>query len=59
MSVHLSLSLSLSLSPQCITLSNHVLLRELDLSGNSLSDMGAVEEAWLPSLQTLRVANNW
>ena len=41
------------------SLCDHVLLRELYLDENSLSDVTAITKAWLPLLQTLSLSNNW
>ena len=37
---------------------NHVLLNELILNDNSLSNIAALSEAWLPLLQHISLAQN-
>ena len=38
---------------------NHVLLREMDLSENSLDNIKPISTAWLPMLQKLNLSCNW
>ena len=40
-------------------LPHHVVLRELKLEDNSLTDVSPLCRAWLPLLQTLSLARNW
>ena len=47
------------LAVQVPLLVNHVLLRELSLEENSISDVTPITGAWLPLLQSLCLANNW
>ena len=40
-------------------LDSHVLLVELVLDNNNLSDISSITSAWLPRLRTLYLSNNW